>query len=156
MMRRGLDPVNGALGRAAALACLALLWFWGCAAGGASGRLIFDHEVTRMFTGHAVPSDYRYYYTGRSSMPYAIVGIVPEYELATRWWEPVSPNTKDFESKVDFIWDPHVWYQVEPPQGSWILAPDGKKIGIWYSRYASAPIRVTDQRIEIYSPDLEE
>ncbi|MBI5063135.1 MAG: hypothetical protein HZB87_06655 [Desulfatitalea sp.] len=140
--------------RIATLSGLALsLLLWGCASG-SYGRLTFDREVTRMFTDNAVPADYRYYTSGRSGMPYAIIGIAPEYELVTRWWDPVTPNTKEFESKVDFIWDPYVWYRLYPAQGSWILSPAGEKIGVWYSMYPSTSISVNEQRqVEIYSPE---
>jgi hypothetical protein len=143
------------LRRFVALGSLSLLLLSGCASG-SYGRLAFDREVTRMFTDNAVPADHRYYTIGRSGMPFAIVGIAPEYELVTRWWEPVAPNTKEFESKVDFIWEPHVWYQVYPAQGSWILNPAGEKIGVWYSMYPSTRIGVYGRRVEIYSPEWEE
>jgi hypothetical protein len=141
--------------RFVALAGLALFLLSGCASG-SYGRLAFDREVTRMFTDNAVPADHRYYTIGRSGMPYAIVGIAPEYELVTRWWEPVTPNTTEFASKVDFIWEPHVWYQVYPAQGCWILNPAGEKIGVWYSMYPSTKVRVDDRQVEIYSPEWEE
>lgn len=153
-LRASLDRAG--LPRAATVVWL-LLVVWGCASTGASGRLTFDDEVTRMFTGNAVPPEYRYYTAGRSDMPYAIVGIAPDYRLITRGWDLVTPNTREFRSKVDFIWEPHVWYQISPAQGSWILNPAGEKIGIWYSMYASTAIRVNAQRqVMIYSPDLED
>ena len=137
----------------ATLSCLALFLLWGCASG-SYGRLAFDREVTQMFTNNTVPADYRYYTSGRSGMPYAIIGLDPRYELVTRRWDPVTPNTKEFESKVDLIWDPHVWYRLDPPQGSWILNPAGEKIGVWYSMYPSTSIRVNEKRqVEIYSPE---
>ncbi len=132
------------------------LLLWGCASG-SQGSLAFDREVTRMFTDNAVPADYRYYSSGRSGMPYAIIGVAPEYELLTRWWEPLKPNTMEFESKVDFIWEPDVWYRLNPAQGSWILNPAGEKIGVWYSMYPSTSIRVNEKRqVNIYSPEWNE
>ncbi|MBI5550815.1 MAG: hypothetical protein HY911_04850 [Desulfobacterales bacterium] len=143
--------------RIAALSGLTLgLLLWGCASG-SHGSLAFDREVTQMFTANAVPADYRYYSSGRSGMPYAMIGIAPQYELVTRWWDPVMPNTTEFASKVDFIWEPYVWYRLNPAQGSWILNPAGEKIGVWYSMYPSTSIRVNEKRqVEIYSPEWEE
>lgn len=140
-------------GRIAALSCLALFMLWGCASG-SYGRLAFDPEVTQMFKDNAVPADFRYYTTGRSDMPDAIIGIAPQYEIVTRWWDPVVPNSKQFKSKVDFIWNPRVWYRLDPPQGSWILNPAGEKIGVWYSMYPATSIRVNEKRqVAIYSPE---
>ena len=39
------------------------------------GRLKHNDDVTRAFKAHQVEPNYRYYYYGRTNMPYAIVGI---------------------------------------------------------------------------------
>jgi hypothetical protein len=131
---------------------LSLLLIWGCASG-PHGGLAYDREVTRMFSGNSVPADYRYYNTGRSGMPYAIIGIDPQYQLITRWWDPVTPNTTEFKKLVDFIWKPDIWYRIEPAQGAWILSPAGEKIGVWYSMYPSTAITVKEgHQVDIYSP----
>ena len=41
------------------------------------GRLKHNHEVTRAFQTYQVEPDYKYYYYGRTNMPYAIVGLTP-------------------------------------------------------------------------------
>jgi hypothetical protein len=138
----------------ATVLCLSLLLIWGCASG-SYGGLAFDREVTRMFTGNSVPADYNYYITGRSRLPYAIIGIDPQYKLVTRWWDPVTPNTTEFKSLVDFIWKPNSWTRIEPGQGSWILGPAGEKIGVWYSMYPSTVISVKEgHQVDIYPPFL--
>lgn len=86
-------------------------------------------------------------------MPYAIIGLAPEYKLITRWWDPVAPNTKEFKTDVDFIWRPDLWYRIDPAQGAWIVDPGGHKIGLWYSMYPSTLITVKGaHQVDIFSP----
>jgi hypothetical protein len=129
-----------------------LLLITGCAAGG-YGRIVTDAEVTRLFTTQTVPEAYRYYQTGRSNLPYAIIGIAPNYRLVSVDWEPVEPNTEEFSRKVAFVWLPGRWDRLESPQGAWIVDAHGARVGIWYSYYPQTSVRVTpDRRVSIFSP----
>lgn len=124
----------------------------GCASGG-YGRLHHDAEISRLFSTNAVPDYYRYYTTGRSKMPYAIIGIDPRYQIGGAHWEPVAPNTQEFAQKVSAMWRPNIWEQYDPAEGAWIKAPNGDELGIWYSMYPYATIRMADDnRVEILSP----
>ena len=124
----------------------------GCAAAG-YGRLYQDAEVTRLFTSNSVPDDYRYYTNGRTHMPYAIIGIDQRYSINLKIWEPVLPNTDAFAKKVLFIWRPDVLESFNTAQGAWIVAPDGEKIGIWYSMYPYTTIKMQeDNQVMIFSP----
>lgn len=123
-------------------------------AGGSWGRLEQDFDVTRMFLENSVPGQFRYYICGRETMPYAITGLNPAYELDLHLWQEVEPNTEKFSRQVAFVWDPHVWDKFDPARGSWILDPEGNRIGIWYSMYPRAAIRVykNEQQVVIYCP----
>jgi hypothetical protein len=123
----------------------------GCA--GQYGRLQRDTDVTRMFASSSVPDTYRYYADGRSGMPYAIIGIDPNFRFVPHYWAPVEPNTEAFARKVQFIWRPYGRAHHPQGQGAYIVAPDGNRIGIWYSMYAHTTIVVHgDGRVEVYSP----
>mgnify|MGYP006281179229 CR=1 FL=1 len=125
---------------------------WGCAAGG-YGSLQHDPQVTCMYRSLKVPTDYDYYSIGRPAMPYAIIGLSPGHELASPYWEPVLPGSAAFAEKVNFIWDPHVWYQYKEGRGAWILGPGGEKIGLWYSMYPDAVVSVDRSgKVKIFSP----
>ena len=124
----------------------------GCASG-RYGRLHQNAEVTRMFRSNSVPDYYRYYFNGRTNLPYAIIGIDPRYRLDTQLWEPVAPNTDEFAQKVAFMWRPNIWEQWDPAEGAWIETPDGQKIGIWYSMYPYTTIRMEEEnQLAIFSP----
>ena len=107
-----------------------------------------------MFEASKVPEQYQYYSIGRSGMPYAIIGIAPSWQLESRFWEAVAPNSFEFAGKVRFIWDPHSWEQFDSGRGAWILDPDGNRIGIWYSMYPHTTVVVAKQRhrVTVYSP----
>jgi hypothetical protein len=135
------------------LLVLVISFVWGCA--GQYGRLQQDTEVTRMFETNNVPENYHYYIDGRSDMPYAIVGIIPDYRFVSRFWEPVEPNTEDFARKVAFIWRPRGWAHYTTGMGAHIYDPQGKKIGIRYSMYSSSVIRVREgNQVEVHSHGL--
>ena len=124
----------------------------GCAAG-RYGRLYHDAEVTRMFRLNSVPEYYNYYINGRSNLPYAIIGIDPRYRVEGANWEPVAPNTDEFADKVAFVWRPDIWEKWDPAEGAWIKAPDGEKIGIWFSMYPYTTVKMEDgNRVAIFSP----
>ncbi|MFP4159042.1 MAG: hypothetical protein ACLFQ9_01820 [Desulfobacterales bacterium] len=137
------------------LLILAALVMTGCAAG-SWGSLRQDPEVTEMFRKNRVPEDYRYYSRGRSNLPYAIVGVDPEWRFESRFWEEVEPNTEEFAGKVRFVWDPDVWYQYNSGRGAWILGPDGGRIGLWYSMYPDTAIAVDKEQksIRVHSPHM--
>ncbi len=126
----------------------ACLFLWGCATG-QYGGLRYSGEVTRMFDQHAVPTNYHYFITGRSELPYAVIGLQPQYQLVGKFWKPVEPAIADSL----LLWRPDIWDRFEQPQGAWIVDQQGKKIGIWYSMYPSTTIFVQkDDRVEVYSP----
>jgi hypothetical protein len=135
------------------LLALVISIVWGCT--GQYGHLRQDNEVTRMFATNSVPENYHYYIDGRSDMPYAIVGIIPEYRLVSRFWEPVEPNTEDFARKVAFIWRPRGLAHYTTGMGSYIHDPQDKKIGIWYSMHSSTTVKFREgNQVEVYSPNF--
>lgn len=105
-------------------------------------RFKMDEAVTRMFTSNQVPTDYHYYINGREDLPFAIVGITPEYELYNTLWREVTPNTDAFKRKVDFVWIPESWVKHPQGQGAWLLSPEGTIIGVFYSMYPSAVLEI--------------
>lgn len=135
----------------AALAAFLLAIAGGCAAG-AYGRLLPDNEVTGMFRSNSVPGNYKYFTDGRSNMPYAIIGMDPDYPFDLKFWEPTTPNTEAFSQKVKSMFHPVILIQPDRASGAWILNSDGKKVGIWYSIYGSTTIQDKDGTVSVLSP----
>jgi len=44
--------------------------------------------------------DYKYYYYGRTNMPYAIVGIDRDYHMQSRVWREVDHDTDQFKKMI--------------------------------------------------------
>ncbi|MGD8366077.1 MAG: hypothetical protein PVG78_00430 [Desulfobacterales bacterium] len=119
----------------------------GCSSG--YGRLHRDHSVTAAFEKAQFSSEYRFYYIGRKNQPYAIVGIQEGYEFRSKFWESVDPGTEIFRKMVEHPWG----FQHQPPYGAYILDSKGNRVGIWFSSFDLASIRVTDDRgVLVYNP----
>jgi hypothetical protein len=124
-----------------------LALFFGCAGG--YGRLEKGPEVTAAFVEHRLPSDYRFYYTGRDNMPYAIVGIRDGYRFQSKFWKPIDPDSDAFKKMVRSPYG----YQQSQVRGAFLIGPDGERVGMWYSAYDFASFRVTaDRAVYVHSP----
>ncbi len=69
------------------------------------GRLKHNDEVTRAFQTYQVEPDYKYYYYGRTNMPYAIVGIDRAYYMQSTVWREVDRDTEQFKKMIFWVWD---------------------------------------------------
>ncbi len=116
------------------------------------GRLRHNHEVTRAFQTDQVEPAYKYYYYGRTNMPYAIVGIDRNYHMKSRVWREVDRDTGQFNKMILRVWD-----DIFLPfslSGAYITDPDGKKVGIWYSGIWYAAVRFEENNRIVIMPDL--
>lgn len=118
------------------------------------GRLRHNNEVTRAFQTYQVEPDYKYYYYGRTNMPYAVIGIDREYQIRSRIWREVDQDTEKFKEMVFWVWDDYRYYhQYNFTKGADILNPDGEKIGIWYSGLWWAAIRFEENKRIVVMPE---
>ena len=102
----------------------------GCA--GSYGRVAFDDKVTDAFKTGQIPSDFKFYYYGLNNRHYAIVGLDPKWELRSRIWSEIDPQSEKFKEAVAYMWE----IEGYPPynvRGSNIFDNEGKKIGVYYS-----------------------
>jgi hypothetical protein len=115
------------------------------------GRLKHNDEVTRAFQTYQVEPDYKYYYYGRTNMPYAIVGIDRAYHMQSRVWREVDHDTEQFKKMIFWVWDDiYVPFYLS---GAHITDPGGKKVGIWYSGIWYAAIRFEEDNRIVVMPD---
>ena len=99
---------------------------------GSYGRVAFDDNVTDAFEAGQVSSDLKFYYYGVNKRHYAIVGLDPKWELRSRIWSDIDPQTEKFKEAVKYIWE----IERYPPylaRGSNIFDNEGNKIGVYYS-----------------------
>ena len=127
-------PLAGSLSRilTAIIACVVLTAIMAGCQTGSYGRIAFSREVTDMFNNYQIPSGPKYYFSGPNEVPFAFIGVNPEYALQSSLWKPVrlTPpvlrrwlNTRGGERKdvsVSIL-------------GGNILGPNDERIGYWYS-----------------------
>ncbi|MGD9259591.1 MAG: hypothetical protein PVG44_04040 [Desulfobacterales bacterium] len=93
------------------------------------GKLQRDSEVQLAFETNQAPTTYRYYYYGYKSEPYVVFGIDPKFEMDSRVWREVGPDTEEFKEMIRWIWEDYGYNRF----GANILDPYGSKVGVYYS-----------------------
>jgi hypothetical protein len=125
---------------------LAFVLAAGCA--GSYGRFAFDENVTDAFKTYQVPPDLKFYYYGVNNRHYAIVGLDPKWELRSRIWRPIDPQTEEFKKAVRYIWE----IEIRPPyypRGSNIFDNEGNKVGVYYSSLYATVKFGPDNQIQV-------
>ncbi|MDZ7580327.1 MAG: hypothetical protein U5R30_06820 [Deltaproteobacteria bacterium] len=130
-------------GRKALATAFMCAFLAGCSAD--YGRLKSDDAVTQAFRNHEMHAEYRYYYSGGANNPAAIVGIDPAFEFSSKFWTAIEPS--QFSTMVGRM---HTDYRLL--YGAYMLAPDGRKAGVWYSRVNTFTAKFEENRIIVFSP----
>jgi hypothetical protein len=111
------------------------------------GNFKKSDEVTTAFRQGDHQPEYQYYYSGRDNMPYAIIGIDRNYTVPSRYWIPFEPESEMLSKMSGNMFGKHKYY----PTGYYILDPDGKIIGVWFSSVNSYSVSVdqTKRTVEV-------
>ncbi len=114
---------------------------WGILSGCATanrGGLRNSREVGRAFATLHVYPDHRYWYYYLENNPYAVIGLETPYRIEDINWTEVDPNSKTFEKVVGLVESfpaPGAY-----TYGAFILDPQGRQIGVWYSSLSAGII----------------
>jgi hypothetical protein len=106
-----------------------------------SGGFSRDDQVSTAFRTGTVPTELTYFFTGRDTMPYAIMGVDPSYTVPSTYWIPFEPTPEQLRSMSSNIYGKDRY----DPYGFSILAPDGAPIGIWFSNLRFPNVRVDQE-----------
>lgn len=113
------------------------------------GKLQPSTEVTRMFQTYQIAPQYHYYYSGRTDIPQAMIGINKSHQLRRGLWKPVNLTTQLLRSwipKMDSIYG-------HSPSGALILDNTGQRVGIWYSsKQWTTVIIESEHELAIFTP----
>ena len=131
-------PVNRRFAVVAVAALLALL-VTGCMKN--YGRFTLDAQVSQAFRSGSIQADYQYYYSGRQTMPYAIMAIDRSYSVPSKYWVPFEPQPEQLKTMSGSIFDQNRY----PSYGYRILDPNGVLIGIWYASARDHSVRVDQE-----------
>ena len=67
------------------------------------GRLESNSDIRRAFETYQIMPDHSYYYRGTFSRPFVIVGINKNFELNSKLWVEIDPQSKDFRTLIDRV-----------------------------------------------------
>lgn len=114
------------------------------------GKLEYSREVTTVFETPRVLENYRYYYNGWGSVPYAIIAIDRKYQLRKGLWKEVDatiPLLRGWVNQMDSIYG-------YPPRGFKILDHEGTQVGVWYSSKQWTTIVIEkNNQIAVFAPE---
>ena len=134
---------------AVAISSLALFFLGGCASLN-YGSLQTSSEVTEQFESGRILPDHRYYYSGFAEIPDAIAAIDQRYTLRSGVWNYFDPTPDMLRNWVFRM----IQVQSGPTQGCVILAPDGSRVGVWYSYLRQTSITIQGQNeVVIAAPE---
>jgi hypothetical protein len=109
--------------------------FAGCS--GKFGSYKRDAVVKQAFESNQVPAEYKYFYYGFDTRPYAIFGVETKYEMDSRMWKEATPDTSEFQEMTRWIWEDYGYYKF----GADILDPNGNKVGVLYTAINETTIK---------------
>ena len=115
------------------------------------GKLKRDQDVNRIFETYKILPDHKYYTSGQSDIPYAIIGIQNIYELRPGLWQKINltkPLLRSWVSQMDNIYG-------YPPYGSLILDNNSERIGVWYSSKQWTTVIIEENNeIAVLAPEI--
>ena len=115
------------------------------------GKLKRDRDVNRTFKTYKILPDHKYYTSGHSNIPYAIIGVQNLYELRPGMWHEINlttPLLRSWVSQMDNIYG-------YPPYGSIILDNNGKRVGVWYSSKQWTTVIIEENNeIAVLAPEI--
>jgi hypothetical protein len=117
------------------------------------GRLQPSSAVTAVFKADQVLPDHKYYYTGPDGWPDAIIAVNQDFTLVSDLWTAFEPSPKRLRDLMDYAQSHFGTNTHHFPYGYHILAPDGRKVGVWYSIWDWTTIEMrSDSTVVIYPP----
>jgi hypothetical protein len=138
---------------AAAISLLVLIFLGGCASLN-YGSLQTSSVVTEQFQSGSILPDHLYYYSGFAEIPDAIVAIDQSYTLRPGVWNNFEPTTDTLRNWVFRM----IQVGSAPTLGSVIFAPDGSRVGVWFSYLRQTSITMQGQNEVVIAapraPDL--
>ena len=107
------------------------------------GKLESRKSVAQSFKSNQILPNHRYYFAGVRSQPTVIVGINQNYELIDRMWTEIDPESNDFSAIIDRVLIRQTDFRYQA-WGFVILDQQGNEVGVWYSTYRSAAVRINE------------
>lgn len=126
------------------------LFITGCTSG-TWGKLSHSDNLMGQYQDKGLADNYAYYYCGRSSIPYAVVGIDPSYTFDGRFWFKIESLDEVYD-KIGRLSNLEFFHTIMHAKE--ILSPSGNFIGTWFSYYNTTGITVDEanKRVDVFNP----
>jgi len=133
---------------------LVLVLLAGCAAKGDSGTLQRNQDLNNMIMAYKVLPDHNYYFSGSFGRPNAILAIHKDYQLVSDLWQGAQVDSEQMRKWIRSI-SPEDFRGPAGYFAAYILDPEGKRVGFWYSIQDTTTIRfLGDNKLEVFTPSL--
>ncbi len=101
-------------------------------AGVSSRGLQHSLEVEDIFQKGTLLADHTYYMQGTYPGPETIIALSNAFQLQSRLWEKVDWTKKEMDTAVFWMQNSEMGFC--STDGGYLVAPDGQRVGVWYSQ----------------------
>jgi hypothetical protein len=125
------------------ISVLALFMLAGCVSTG-NTSFSYSQDVDRMFQPPKATllKNHTYYYRGTSTEPDSIIAVDNQFSMTSKVWARVDITQQMLDEWAFWIDTYRGWWNC-PYRGVMLLAPDGKQIGVGYSRFTFTVVKMT-------------
>ena len=93
-----------------------------------------------------------YYHLGSEAEPDAVIAINNRFRMTGKVWSKVEINQKQLDDWA-FQFDTYTGWWNCPYRGVILFAPDGKKVGVGYSKWTFSAVKnISSDEIVVYPP----
>lgn len=116
---------------------------------GSYGKLSSNPDILHQYQTNTLPETFQYYFSGRSNLPDAVVGIDKTYQFQGRLWTKMNTVNQVYE-KIGKL--SKSYPDSNRMQSADILDKKGNRIGMWFSYQHYAPVKINPKTgmVEIY------
>ena len=115
------------------------------------GKVQKSAEADQVFSSFQVLETFDYFYTGSDVDPLAILGLLPQYPLKSKFWQPIDLTPAKLAKWIKWMNSGTV---ASPPPCGWrIYNQKDEAIGIIYAQEKVVVIFEKDGSVCVYPPD---
>jgi len=123
-----------------------------CAPGRPGGHAVFRLAVDQLFEQAEVVPHHQYYYIGSDYLPDAIIAVDEGFTLVSSRWTPVRMTPELLAEWVENIGNEYSMFCEY--RGAELLAPDGRRIGYFYSKWdPNRIVMLGGNQVNVFPPD---
>ena len=115
------------------------------------GTLKRQNDINVFFQNSEIVPGYRYYFSGRTEWPSAVMALDASYTIKSEFWKPVDLEGDELSKWLESTVNWKGPYQTRR-NGAEILDPDGKRVGIFFSKYDNLITKFEGTTVQVYPP----